>query len=59
MKNLFTTGEAVILAAGVLWLVSLPFLARGFSLPWFAAQAIYFIGVIFVVWRYFSDYARD
>lgn len=59
MKNGLAMGELIVLLAGICWLVSLPLLARGSSLLWFAAQGLYFIGVIGIAWRYLGHYVRD
>jgi hypothetical protein len=42
---MLTTGEWLIVIAGVLLAVSLPFLAAGSYVLWIMAQAIYFIGL--------------
>lgn len=58
MKLGFTTGEMFVLIAAVCLLISLPLLAAGKPIFWFAAQGIYFLGVALLVWRYFAHYVR-
>ena len=56
MKSFVTLGESLVIVAATLLLISLPALAGGERTLWFAAQIFYFIGMAFMVGRYFSRY---